>query len=490
MYVHHAGDVNVDHRRLHEAVVTACRPTPGHPVRRILSFEVASSTEWQPPGSAPAFQPNWFVDISAQWERKRRALEAYAGEMRPWPHARSIQALEFTWAAGAGSQVGVEAAEAFLPAAAAELRRFLAGLKFLMVLIQARTATPRKPPGAVTDVPFLARMAPMGVATPLATTEAAMDSLPRERICTNAASRWLAHDPAEAEDRNQLLTGPVNGGRRPPQDIVIAARLHWRVLVIDQLEGSDNAYGSCRWFQRPGVGGQAPQDRLTSVWDPGDEAIPAIFELAQTPFSASWPAETCRIPPWSRSQSACSVAFGTAVTPISGKDPGQGAGRWNRAGDQLERDLASALQVAWALLIQPPLGPTLFPLWSWQSRRCWGAQQRPSRTGSAGGATAEATRFARPEGASRPPAPEHCQLALREGEPGAPSHANFCCSCARLRCSCRGVLGGSAAVPGEARGDAVLMTRFVIRCDASLSIGSGPVMRCRTSRVASCSAAR
>ena len=49
VYVHHAGDVNVDHRRLHEAVVTACRPTPGHPVTRLLSFEVASSTEWQPP---------------------------------------------------------------------------------------------------------------------------------------------------------------------------------------------------------------------------------------------------------------------------------------------------------------------------------------------------------------------------------------------------------------------------------------------------------
>lgn len=112
IYVHHAGDVNVDHRRLHEAVVTACRPTPCHPVRRLLSYEVASSTEWQPPGSAPGFQPNWFVDITAQWPRKREALEAYATEMRPWPHARSILALEHL-ARWRGSQVGVEAAEAF-----------------------------------------------------------------------------------------------------------------------------------------------------------------------------------------------------------------------------------------------------------------------------------------------------------------------------------------------------------------------------------------
>jgi LmbE family N-acetylglucosaminyl deacetylase len=112
VYVHHAGDVNVDHRRLHEAVVTACRPMPGQPVRRLLSFEVASSTEWQPPGSAPAFQPNWFVDISDQWPRKRQALEAYTHEMRPWPHARSIEALEHL-ARWRGAQVGVEAAEAF-----------------------------------------------------------------------------------------------------------------------------------------------------------------------------------------------------------------------------------------------------------------------------------------------------------------------------------------------------------------------------------------
>jgi len=112
VYVHHAGDVNVDHRRLHEAVITACRPTPGQPVRRLLSFEVASSTEWQPPGSAPAFQPNWFVDITSHWLRKREALAAYASEMRPWPHARSIEALEHL-ARWRGAQVGVEAAEAF-----------------------------------------------------------------------------------------------------------------------------------------------------------------------------------------------------------------------------------------------------------------------------------------------------------------------------------------------------------------------------------------
>ncbi|NDC15759.1 MAG: PIG-L family deacetylase, partial [Synechococcaceae bacterium WB9_2_170] len=42
----------------------------------------------------------------------RQALEAYAAEMRPWPHARSIAALEHL-ARWRGAQVGVEAAEAF-----------------------------------------------------------------------------------------------------------------------------------------------------------------------------------------------------------------------------------------------------------------------------------------------------------------------------------------------------------------------------------------
>ena len=112
MYVHHAGDVNIDHRLLHEAVVTACRPTPFHSVRQLLSFEVASSTEWQPPGSAPSFNPNWFVDISNQWQRKLDALEVYSSEMRQWPHPRSLDSVEhFTrWR---GAQVGIEAAEAF-----------------------------------------------------------------------------------------------------------------------------------------------------------------------------------------------------------------------------------------------------------------------------------------------------------------------------------------------------------------------------------------
>jgi N-acetylglucosamine malate deacetylase 1 len=113
VYTHHAGDVNVDHQIAHHAVVTAVRPLPGCLVRTLLLFETPSSTEWQPPGSAPAFTPNWFVDISATFERKLEALQAYRSELRPWPHPRSIEAVTHL-ARWRGATAGIGIAEAFV----------------------------------------------------------------------------------------------------------------------------------------------------------------------------------------------------------------------------------------------------------------------------------------------------------------------------------------------------------------------------------------
>jgi LmbE family N-acetylglucosaminyl deacetylase len=98
---------------MHEAVVTACRPQLDHPVKTLLCFEVPSSTEWQLPGSAPAFTPNWFVNISDTLDRKLAALDAYAAELRDWPHPRSRQGVEHL-AHWRGATVGVDAAEAFI----------------------------------------------------------------------------------------------------------------------------------------------------------------------------------------------------------------------------------------------------------------------------------------------------------------------------------------------------------------------------------------
>jgi LmbE family N-acetylglucosaminyl deacetylase len=110
---HHCGDVNIDHRITHEAVVTACRPQPGHSVRLLLAFEVASSTEWQPTASNIAFQPNWFEDISTTLDRKLEALKAYDSEIREFPHSRSYKSVKYL-ARWRGTSVGVDSAEAFM----------------------------------------------------------------------------------------------------------------------------------------------------------------------------------------------------------------------------------------------------------------------------------------------------------------------------------------------------------------------------------------
>lgn len=113
LLTHFGGDVNIDHRRVHEAAIVACRPQRGHCVRTLLFFEVPSSTEWQPPGVAPAFAPNWFVDISGFLADKLAALEAYKAELRTWPHPRSLQAVEHL-AKWRGASIGADAAEAFV----------------------------------------------------------------------------------------------------------------------------------------------------------------------------------------------------------------------------------------------------------------------------------------------------------------------------------------------------------------------------------------
>jgi LmbE family N-acetylglucosaminyl deacetylase len=113
VFTHHAGDVNVDHRVVHEAVLAACRPVPGHPVRNLYFFEVPSSTEWRPPGSATDFAPSVFVDVSAVLAQKLEALGAYRAELREFPHPRSLRAVE-ALARWRGATAGVEAAEAFV----------------------------------------------------------------------------------------------------------------------------------------------------------------------------------------------------------------------------------------------------------------------------------------------------------------------------------------------------------------------------------------
>lgn len=111
IYTHFAHDLNVDHRITHSAVMTACRPQSCSSVKKILSFEVLSSTEWSSV-SQPAFLPQYIVDISSYWNKKLQALRCYHEEMRPFPHSRSYECIE-ALATLRGATQGMKKAEAF-----------------------------------------------------------------------------------------------------------------------------------------------------------------------------------------------------------------------------------------------------------------------------------------------------------------------------------------------------------------------------------------
>jgi len=113
IYVSHGGNLNIDHQSAFRATATALRPVPGNPVKRFFGYEVASSTDWAPPGFGQPFHPTHFVDISQTLDKKLLALEAYGVDMRPEPHARSIPAID-RLARVRGASVGLAAAEAFV----------------------------------------------------------------------------------------------------------------------------------------------------------------------------------------------------------------------------------------------------------------------------------------------------------------------------------------------------------------------------------------
>lgn len=114
---HHPADTNNDHVMTSYAVQAASRlfqRRSGVPaLKELLYMEVPSSTEWSFDSSANRFTPNFFVEIGKKGiETKIKALSAYKGVMRPYPHPRSKEALEGL-AAYRGVQAGCNYAEAF-----------------------------------------------------------------------------------------------------------------------------------------------------------------------------------------------------------------------------------------------------------------------------------------------------------------------------------------------------------------------------------------
>lgn len=114
---HHPSDTNNDHVQTSYAVQAASRLFQRREhipaLKQMLYMEVPSSTEWSFDTSANRFSPNYFVEIGKEGvDCKIKALSAYKGVMRAYPHPRSNEALAGL-AAYRGAQSGCNYAEAF-----------------------------------------------------------------------------------------------------------------------------------------------------------------------------------------------------------------------------------------------------------------------------------------------------------------------------------------------------------------------------------------
>ena len=112
VYTHSINDLNVDHRVVANAVLTAFRPQPNENCTEIRLFEVASATDYGSSLATRPFSPNLFIDITNHWHTKSLSLMAYDTEMREYPHSRSLEGIK-NLAKIRGNQVGIKLAEAF-----------------------------------------------------------------------------------------------------------------------------------------------------------------------------------------------------------------------------------------------------------------------------------------------------------------------------------------------------------------------------------------
>lgn len=113
VYLPHRGDNHQDHRAVFDAARVVLRPAATPRVRRVLCYEIASSTEQSPPIAGASFVPNLWVDMARHLDRKIEALRCYASELRCFPHPRSPEGVR-TLAAYRGMASGFAAAEAFM----------------------------------------------------------------------------------------------------------------------------------------------------------------------------------------------------------------------------------------------------------------------------------------------------------------------------------------------------------------------------------------
>jgi LmbE family N-acetylglucosaminyl deacetylase len=115
VYLNHFGDVHSDHRVVFEATLAVLKPfySGKHGVKKILSYEVLSSTDAAPLNPARIFVPNVFNDVTDFWEKKLEIMALYESELQEYPLPRALDSLRALGRVR-GATIGAEFAEAFM----------------------------------------------------------------------------------------------------------------------------------------------------------------------------------------------------------------------------------------------------------------------------------------------------------------------------------------------------------------------------------------
>lgn len=115
LYIPFPLDLHKDHRELFHSFSVHWRPylPLGHGIKDVYAYETCSETHLNIPYVEQGFLPNRWVDISDCVDVKMRALACFESQLQKHPAARSLEAVRAlaTWR---GSQIGVDAAEAFV----------------------------------------------------------------------------------------------------------------------------------------------------------------------------------------------------------------------------------------------------------------------------------------------------------------------------------------------------------------------------------------
>jgi N-acetylglucosamine malate deacetylase 1 len=112
LYIPNRSDVHSDHRAIFEAMIPFSKSFRYPYIKEIYMCEVHSETDLALPLIENTFQPNCFVDISAYWEMKKKAMLVYESELLEYPLTRSMSSIEAK-NRYKGSLISVEYAEAF-----------------------------------------------------------------------------------------------------------------------------------------------------------------------------------------------------------------------------------------------------------------------------------------------------------------------------------------------------------------------------------------